>query len=154
MLAKIHLAILYLCFSFTCLAADLPLNVLLDDKGQPLAIPTEQQIALDYTPVPHTTASYSAQTPRTNKKARAKQKATKMSRKQQLKNRNSIADNSNCRWLSARMTQLEKQLNPGINHRNRHQQQELNARQTEWECLKCGAEGPEPRDYYACQYRR
>ncbi|WOT05373.1 hypothetical protein [Shewanella youngdeokensis] len=143
----------------TSLASDtkpaaLPLGVVLDDKGQPIAIPTQANGALNYTPPAIKTntqprkASYSKPTNKPIKKAKPK------SRKQQLASRQTIANDPGCRWLNSRMSALEKHLRLGVNHRNQHQQQELNIRQSEWQCLKCGAEGPAPSDHNRCQHRR
>ncbi len=128
----------------------LPLGVVLDDQGQPLTIPTQDKTALSYSSIPPASNSKSKKKPPSKPKAKNKSN----SRKQQLSSRKSIANDAGCRWLNGRMKQLEKQLTAGVNHRNRHQQQELSVRQDEWECLKCGVEGPNPSDHHSCQYRR
>ncbi|MFT5789297.1 MAG: hypothetical protein ACI8SJ_001413 [Shewanella sp.] len=156
MLLTRYLPIVYalILISPCCFASDtapLPLGAVLDDKGQPLAIPTQPKTALSYTPVKQTeTTSASKQSP---SKPKAK-KTKKMSHKQQLASRTKVANDAGCRWLNSRMNLLEKQLNLGVNNRNMHHQQELNARQNEWECLKCGMEGPNQSDHHSCQYRR
>ncbi|ACJ31546.1 Conserved hypothetical protein [Shewanella piezotolerans WP3] len=128
----------------------LPLGTVLDDKGQPLTIPTQNKTALSYSTPPAVNSSHNIKTPLSKPKSKYK----KTSRKQQLASRKNVANDAGCRWLNGRMKQLEKQLRLGVNHRNQHQQQELNVRQDEWECLKCGVEGPNPSDHHSCQYRR
>ncbi|QQX80472.1 hypothetical protein JK628_00900 [Shewanella sp. KX20019] len=131
-------------------SAPLPLGVVLDDQGQPLTIPTQPKTALSYTPIkPSKTSKTHKPLP-----SKPKAKAKKISRKQQLANRKTVANDAGCRWLNSRMNLLEKNLNLGVNHRNMHHQQELNVRQEEWECLKCGMEGPDQADHHSCQYRR
>ena len=142
---------LLLCLScFATESSTLPLGVVLDDKGQPLSIPQSNNAALNYTPV--TTTSHTKSSNKASEKPKSKSKKT--SRKQQLASRKSVANDAGCRWLNNRMKLLEKQLSPGLNHRNQHQKQELEIRQDEWECLKCGVEGPNPSDHHSCQYRR
>ena len=131
-------------------SSTLPLGTVLDDKGQPLTIPTQNKTALSYSATPPASNSHSKKTPQSKPKSNYK----KISRKQQLASRKNVANDAGCRWLNGRMKQLEKQLRVGVNHRNQHQQQELSVRQDEWECLKCGVEGPHPSDHHNCQYRR
>lgn len=131
-------------------SSTLPLDTVLDDKGQPLTIPTQNKTALSYSAKPPASNSHSKKTPQSKPKSNYK----KISRKQQLASRKNVANDAGCRWLNGRMKQLEKQLRVGVNHRNQHQQQELSVRQDEWECLKCGVEGPNPSDHHSCQYRR
>lgn len=131
-------------------SSTLPLGTVLDDKGQPLTIPTQNKTALSYSATPPASNSHSKKTPQSKPKSNYK----KISRKQQLASRKNVANDAGCRWLNGRMKQLEKQLRVGVNHRNQHQQQELSVRQDEWECLKCGVEGPHPSDHHSCQYRR
>lgn len=129
----------------------LPLGVVLDDKGQPLLIPEKPKAALSYTPIQQTKTPVALPS---NNKTKTKTKTKKTSRKQQLASRQKVANDAGCRWLNSRMTLLEKNVSLDINHRNIHLQQELNARQNEWECLKCGTEGPNLSDHNSCQYRR
>lgn len=131
-------------------SSTLPLGTVLDDKGHPLTIPTQNKTALSYSATPPASNSHSKKTPQSKPKSNYK----KISRKQQLASRKNVANDAGCRWLNGRMKQLEKQLRVGVNHRNQHQQQELSVRQDEWECLKCGVEGPNPSDHHSCQYRR
>ncbi|MCL1056492.1 hypothetical protein L2729_00615 [Shewanella gelidimarina] len=148
-----HIACALILFSPYCFANDsppLPLGAVLDDKGQPLLIPTQPKTALSYTPVKQTKTTRVSQPSKPKSKAKTK----KVSRKQQLASRKKVANDAGCRWLHSRMTLLEKNVSLGINHRNMHLQQELNARQDEWECLKCGIEGPNQSDHHSCQYRR
>lgn len=52
------------------------------------------------------------------------------------------------------MQQLEALSSSKQNKPAQYQLDELSARQKEWQCLKCGAEGPNQNDYSRCQYRR
>lgn len=143
--------LLLLCpYAIASDSSTLPLGAVLDDKGQPLTIPSQNQTALSYSSTPAANNSHSKKKPQSKPKSKQK----KISRKQQLASRKRVANDAGCRWLNGRMKQLEKQLRLGVNHRNQHQQQELSVRQDEWECLKCGAEGPNPSDHHSCQYRR
>ncbi len=132
-------------------AIDLPLGSLRDSEGNPLPIPEAPQSALDYS-APQTSATKKN---RTSTKIAAPRRTTKakISRKQQLANRDKVANDPSCRWLDSRLNQLEQQLEHQTAKAN-YQTDELHARQTEWQCLKCGAEGPNSDDYYRCQYRR
>ena len=153
MLLKFRLLALFLLAS-SCLTAyakaPLPLGVVLDDKGQPIAIPDKPQSHFEYHYVPPTKRYQ--QTVKAHPSNQKKSK--KLSRKQLLASRQSVANDAGCRWLDSRMSTLEKKLTLGVNHRNQHHQQELLVRQDEWECLKCGVEGPAQADHHSCQYRR
>lgn len=127
----------------------LPLGTLLDSEGKPLAIPAEQS-ALEYSP--STVHVDEAKTKQATKSTTAKKKMP--SRKQQLASRDRVANDPSCRWLNARMSQLETQIGKRPDKAARYQIDELSARQQEWQCLKCGAEGPNQDDHYRCQYRR
>lgn len=127
----------------------LPLGTLLDSEGKPLAIPTEQS-ALEYSSP--TVNVDEAKTKQTTKSTAAKKK--KPSRKQQLISRDRVANDPSCRWLNARMSQLETQIGNRPDRAASYHTDELSARQQEWQCLKCGAEGPNQDDHYRCQYRR
>lgn len=128
----------------------LPLGSILNDKGQPITPSNKTHTDLRFSnPV---IKKSSTQKP-TNKKT-TNQKTKAKSRKQQLASRDSVANNPSCRWLNTRMTSLERNLDSGVNSRNQHYQQELDMRQDEWQCMKCGAEGPEQADHAVCQYRR
>lgn len=126
----------------------LPLGSILDDKGRPLSHSNKPHTDLQFSSPKTTRYRSSTQLKSNSKKLKAK------SRKQQLASRSSVANNPSCRWLHNRMTSLERQLQQGVNVRNLHYQQELTARQGEWECMKCGAEGPAQADHANCQYRR
>lgn len=130
----------------------LPLGTLLDSEGKPLPIPAEQS-ALDYSPPTVNVDNPSPKT-KTNKTQSTKTKNKKLSRKQQLASRDNIANDPSCRWLDARMSQLETQIGNKRDQTADYHSDELNARKQEWQCLKCGAEGPNPDDYHRCQYRR
>lgn len=79
-------------------------------------------------------------------------KILEVSRHQQLKSRDFIANDPSCRWLDKRLDLLENQLMSGMNARYGYQQKEYTARHKAWVCLKCGAEGPSVRDYAQCQF--
>ncbi|MFG0454366.1 hypothetical protein [Shewanella mangrovisoli] len=130
----------------------LPLGTLLDSEGKPLSIPT-QQSALDYQSPVIDTDNMPAKT-NTHKAKSTSSKKKKQSRKQQLASRERVANNPSCRWLNARMSQLETQIGNRPDKAASYQTDELSARQQEWQCLKCGAEGPNQDDHYRCQYRR
>lgn len=131
----------------------LELGSALNDKGQPLELPDQPKSSLNYSPPPIEDSKQSSTQSRVTKDSPHK-KAKPKSRKQQLVSRSSVANDPGCRWLNARMNSLERQISSGVNSRNRHYQQELKIRQDEWECMKCGAEGPAQSDHAACQYRR
>ncbi|MFV0596020.1 hypothetical protein [Shewanella sp.] len=130
----------------------LPLGTLLDSEGKPLPLPT-QQSALDYESPVIDTDNKPAKT-NANKAKSATSKKKKLNRKQQLASRERVANNPSCRWLNARMSQLETQIGNRPDKAASYQTDELSARQQEWQCLKCGAEGPNQDDHYRCQYRR
>ncbi|MCZ4339151.1 hypothetical protein [Shewanella colwelliana] len=127
----------------------LPQNVALDSEGNPIAVPTGDKAALNY----HAAPVQSVSQPITTKHLR-KSKPKKRSRKQQLASRDNVADNPSCRWLNKRMHHLEKTLKTGNAKQFGYQYDELQARQSEWVCMKCGAEGPNQDDHNRCQYRR
>lgn len=131
----------------------LTLGSVLNDKGQPLEIPNKPKSHFNYSPPPIESSSSPSPKIRRNQKSSPKKTKAK-SRKQQLASRSSVANDPSCRWLNGRMNSLERNLNGELNSRNRHYQQELNIRQDEWECMKCGAEGPEQSDHAECQYKR
>ncbi len=128
----------------------LTLGTVLDDQGNPITLPnTKVNNNLRYSiPAPKKPAKSS-----TKRKLPSK-KVVKQSRKKQLASRNNVANDPGCRWLNSRMSSLEQYAGAGVNARNRHYQQELSIRQQEWQCLKCGAEGPSQGDHAQCQYRR
>lgn len=130
----------------------LPLGTLLDSQGKPLPIPAEQS-ALDYSP-PTVNVDNTSPKTKTNKTQSTKTKNKKLSRKQQLASRDKVANDPSCRWLDARMSQLETQIGNKREQAADYHSDELNARKQEWQCLKCGVEGPNPDDYHRCQYRR
>ncbi|GIU01861.1 hypothetical protein [Shewanella morhuae] len=129
----------------------LPLGTLLDSHGQPINIPHQTQSALEYsTPVTvpiNPSKTKSTQSVKTSK-------AKKLNRKQQLASRNHVANDPNCRWLDQRIGQLEAQLNGKQSNNLQHVSDEASIRNKEWQCLKCGAEGPDQNDHSNCQYRR
>ena len=131
----------------------LDLGSVLNDKGQPITIPSETQSHFNYSAPAIAASSQPNSTSATTPKAKAR-KAKPKNRKQQLASRNSVANDPGCRWLNSRMNSLERNLSGGVNSRNRHQQQELSIRQGEWQCMKCGAEGPELSDHASCQHKR
>lgn len=133
----------------------LPLGTLRDSNGQPIAIPSEPQSAFEYsaptiTPVEASKTQATKATKKTTKPAKTK----KLTRKQQLASREQVANNPNCRWLDQRMSQLEAQMRSKQDNTSQYHADELSARQQEWQCLKCGAEGPNRDDHSRCQYRR
>lgn len=129
----------------------LPLGTLLDNNGQPIHIPNQRQSALEYsTPTVSLAETQKSQTHAPSKKTKSK----KLNRKQQLTSRAQVANDPNCRWLDKRMQQLEALSSSKQNKPAQYQLDELSARQKEWQCLKCGAEGPNQNDYSRCQYRR
>ena len=129
----------------------LPADGALDSEGKPLAIPKSPSSALNYSASP-TPAKQRREKRSTNK---PKSKRTKpLSRKQQLASRQHVADDPSCRWLDKRMSHLENSLKRQAKHQYGYQDKELRARQSEWVCMKCGAEGPSQSDHHRCQYRR
>ncbi|WP_299802872.1 hypothetical protein [uncultured Shewanella sp.] len=140
----------------------LALGSVLNDKGQPIRVPSETHSHFNYS-APATSASKASSPQKqpsqktSSKKSSSKSQARKSkpkSRKQRLASRSSVANDPSCRWLNGRMNNLDKHLSAGVNSRNRHYQQELDIRQQEWQCMKCGAEGPEQSDHASCQYKR
>ena len=136
-------------------AEPLPLGTLRDSNGQPIAIPSEPQSAFEYS-APNITPT-EPPTTKATKATKATKKTTKTkkpSRKQQLASRERVANDPNCRWLDQRMAQLESQMRSKQDNTSQYHADELSARQQEWQCLKCGAEGPNQDDHSRCQYRR
>ena len=133
----------------------LPLGTLRDSNGQPIAIPSEPQSAFEYSAPTITPAAPSkTQATKATKKTTKPAKTKKLTRKQQLASREQVANNPNCRWLDQRMSQLEAQMRSKQDNASQYHADELSARQQEWQCLKCGAEGPNRDDHSRCQYRR
>ncbi|MGL4837252.1 MAG: hypothetical protein ACRC22_07110 [Shewanella sp.] len=140
----------------------LPLGTLLDSQGQPLGLPHRNQSALEYSAPQLTTDATSP--PRGAKPLRAHSSkpsraskitsSHKQSANAKLLSRQHIANDPSCRWLDNRLNQLESLHRSQLNHPGQYHAQELHARQQEWRCLKCGAEGPAQADYARCQYRR
>ncbi|AAN57660.1 hypothetical protein HRJ35_02315 [Shewanella oneidensis MR-1] len=130
----------------------LPLGTLLDSEGKLLPIPVEQS-ALDYSP-PTVNIDNESPKAKTDKTQSTKTKKKKLSRKQQLASREKVANDPSCRWLDARMSQLETQIGNKQDKAADYQSDELSARRQEWQCLKCGVEGPNQDDHHRCQYRR
>lgn len=130
----------------------LPLGTLLDSDGKPITIPSEPQSAFEYSPtnIPPAKSTKTKET----KKITNTTKNKKLTRKQQLASRESVANSPNCRWLNQRMAQLEAQMRSQQVSTAQYSTDELSARQQEWQCLKCGAEGPNQDDHSRCQYRR
>lgn len=136
-------------------AEPLPLGTLRDSNGQPIAIPSEPQSAFEYSAPTITPADSSkSQATKATKKTTKPAKTKKLTRKQQLASREQVANNPNCRWLDQRMSQLEAQMRSKQDNTSQYHADELSARQQEWQCLKCGAEGPNRDDHSRCQYRR
>ncbi|MGL6122260.1 MAG: hypothetical protein ACRC1W_04385 [Shewanella sp.] len=139
-----------------------PLGTLLDSNGKPMNVPNQVQSGLEHSPT--TVNSTERPQPKSNKatnlnkatKSTSTQttKSKKLTRKQQLASREHVANDPNCRWLDKRMEQLEALLGDKPDTTAKYQADELNARQKEWQCLKCGAEGPAQNDHSQCQYRR
>ncbi|MCH1929874.1 hypothetical protein L9G16_06740 [Shewanella sp. A25] len=133
-------------------AEPLPLGTLLDSDGNPIALP-EERSALNYSSPTVDTPEVTTKNAKENTPTKSpKKKTKKQSRKQQLASREHVANDPSCRWLDARMDLLEGQI--GTKASANYQTDELDVRQQEWRCLKCGAEGPDRDDYYRCQYRR
>lgn len=135
--------------------APLPLGTLLDNEGKPINVPNQVQSAFEYSP-PTVTPAEPSKTTKSTKATQSNKaaKSKKLSRKQQLASREHVANDPNCRWLDKRMDQLESLLGNKQDNAAKHQADELSARQKEWQCLKCGAEGPAQNDHSKCQYRR
>ena len=130
----------------------LPLGVILDSQGQAIAAPENTQSAMEYQSSEATVPFSQTQRPPPNPPPSPSKKNKKNNRKQQLNSRAHIADDPSCRWLDQRMDQLEAQLRR--NDANAFHDEELQHRQQEWVCMKCGAEGPSQDDYSTCQYKR
>ncbi|MCL1038816.1 hypothetical protein L2750_16935 [Shewanella submarina] len=149
---KLHLSIaglLLALVSFHSWSKDpLPLDTVLDEHGNPIAIP-KQQSALEM-PAPATPSPEAPRNKSNEKQVSDKaKKPRKLSRKQQLANRTSVANDPFCRWLDQRLKQLEK----AGTQKYGHHAQERKVRMQEWQCLKCGAEGPATGDHHKCQAR-
>ncbi|AQS35402.1 hypothetical protein Sps_00182 [Shewanella psychrophila] len=162
LLIKPALAMLLLLFPLSIQANDkslltnadappLGIGIALDSEGKPIPIPATRS-ALEY----HAPPIHKPKQAKRKKIQHPKKKNTKtLSRKQQLASRVDVANDPSCRWLDSRMDKLEKSLSYTGNqasyafHRN-----ELKIRHKEWLCMKCGAEGPNQREYDTCQYRR
>lgn len=132
--------------------APLPLGTLLDSEGKPITVPNQVQSSFEYA-APTLTPSKATKSTKDTQSTKAT-KSKKLTRKQQLASREHVANDPNCRWLDKRMDQLESLLGDKQDNAAKHQADELSARQKEWQCLKCGAEGPAQNDHSKCQYRR
>ena len=162
LLPRLLLGALIIFYSQICLGSEadsppLALGSVLNDKGQPIHVPSKTQSHFNYSAPATTASSLSPQTKSPQTKPSHKNQAKKpkpKNRKQRLASRSSVANDPGCRWLNNRMNNLDKYLSAGVNSRNRHYQQELDIRQKEWQCMKCGAEGPEQSDHASCQYKR
>ncbi|ACA84423.1 hypothetical protein [Shewanella woodyi] len=132
----------------------LPLGSVLDSQGNPIQLPSKQESALEI-PSIKPTKEYQSTPAKSRKRSQSRSKKSKLSRKQQLASRTSVANDPGCRWLDARMDHLERKLNDkGNSNANSYHKKELSIREQEWKCLKCGAEGPKQTDHDHCQYRR
>ncbi len=128
--------------------AIIPEDGALDSNGNPLIIPKQPKSSLHYRSEEAKTA------PSKPRKNQTKQlKKSKKGHKQQAK-RSYVANDPSCRWLNKRMQQLEKQIKQQSKPNRAFHTKELKVRQKEWNCLKCGAEGPQVNDHARCQYRR
>lgn len=116
----------------------LPLGLVLDSEGNPIAIPQQFEAALEYESAPLPKASRDS-------------KPTKSRKKQASKPRRQIADDPSCRWLDKRMTELERRLRQKDSHTARYLQAELGEHQQQFRCLKCSGSGPETQDYSRCR---
>ncbi|MCF1428272.1 MAG: hypothetical protein LPH21_08105 [Shewanella sp.] len=123
----------------------LPLDTVLDANGDPIAIPQRPRSALE---LPSPEFMPPSPTPKKNPKVRSRT-TQKLNRKQQLANRDSVANDPTCRWLDQRLKQLES----AQKQKYGYQQDEYSVRFKEWQCLKCGAEGPGRGDHDKCQTR-
>ena len=134
---------------------ELPLGTVLDSQGNPIAIPRNQQSALEIPSLKPAKQNRTKRHKPTTKNSRSQYKKKPLSRKQQLASRANVANDPGCRWLNTRMDQLEKNLSyKGNSNANSYHQKELTIRESEWKCMKCGAEGPNLLDHDRCQYRR
>lgn len=125
----------------------LPLNTVLDAEGKPIPLPIRTQSALELPAPAESDAAGKQIRPKPVNSAQSKPKT--LNRKQQLANRQSVANDPQCRWLHQRLKQLEATQIQTYGHH----QQELKLRMQEWRCLKCGAEGPSQGDHDKCQAR-
>jgi hypothetical protein len=133
----------------------LPLGVILDSQGNPIPLPTKQQSALEIPSLKSSKKSKQTQHKSTKKTSRTKPKKRSLSAKQQLASRASVANDPSCRWLNARMDQLENKLTyEGNSGSKSYHQKELSTREREWKCMKCGTEGPNQVDRDKCQQKR
>ncbi|QSX30026.1 hypothetical protein JYB88_17920 [Shewanella cyperi] len=141
-----------LLFSVGALGADVlnnqylpPKDAVLDDKGQPLAVP-ESRPALEIH-LPQATQAPKRQ----SGKVKQSKKISKKTISKTKVERQLVANDPACRWLDARLDHLEAAVrSQGAGY----QKEELTVRRKEWSCLDCGGHGPEPDDYGRCQYRR
>ena len=133
----------------------LPLGTVLDNQGNPIPMPSQQQSALEIPSIKPSKSSKATQYKPTKKTSRTKPKKRNLSPKQQLASRTSVANDPSCRWLDTRMDQLEKKLTyEGNSGSKSYHQKELSAREREWKCMKCGTEGPNRVDRDKCQQKR
>ncbi len=154
----IFISIYFCCFVVSAYEKNenpspLPLNTVLDEKGQPIALADLKKPAMEY--------RFESQVPLDSSKKKSKSSSKKrfkdLSRKEMLKSRANVANDPSCHWLNQRMNQLEKKLMgtmDGMDMRFGYHKKELNARKKEWLCLKCGVEGPNVHDYAKCQFKR
>ncbi|MCE9680396.1 hypothetical protein LZP69_14655 [Shewanella sp. AS1] len=120
-----------------------------DSNGKPLPIPETPSSALHY-------SSSETREPKEQKRKKSQKQRTSKSSNQHNNQlaRSQVADDPSCRWLDNRIRQLEKQLRHTSASRYGFHRDELNIRETEWQCLKCGGEGPKVADHARCQHRR
>ena len=151
-------ALLMLVLFCTSLSAkddnsDLPLNTILDENGNPIALADLKQPAMEYTNQELKPIKSQSVKNKPKKKKRFKD----LSRKEMLKSRANVANDPSCHWLNQRMNQLERKLMnnmSGMDMKYGYHKKELELRKKEWVCLKCGVEGPAVHDYAKCQFKR
>lgn len=126
----------------------LPADSALDSEGNPIVIPGQHRSALHYR----------AQDLPTTKQPKSQRRETlkkpKKDNRRRTAQRQLVADDPSCRWLHQRMNQLKRKLQSQSKPEFGFHRDELNIRKSEWDCMKCGAEGPSVSDYQKCQYKR
>ncbi|GGB58151.1 hypothetical protein K8B83_01110 [Shewanella inventionis] len=125
-------------------ANQLPQQYATDSQGNIIAIPTKAQSALEYN------ANDIFIKPSLQKHIDAN-KAITSSAHQTSTN---MADDPSCRWLQSRITHLQKKQRQTQNSSFSHYQDEIDIRESEWDCLKCATSGPNDVDRGECQHKR
>ncbi|MCL1099137.1 hypothetical protein [Shewanella gelidii] len=133
----------------------LPMNVILDNQGNPIRFPPQTQPALDYS-----SKEAAIETPPKRIKSRqSKSKQSSVHKKSSKPSKKHLAqiataDHPRCRWLNQRLKQLRKSERQAGNSKYGYHAQERTQRLKEWDCLNCKGQGPSIKDLRHCHIYR